>query len=862
MMGPLSRTVLISLASLGALSSPASLAAEAPAPTAETARRQQAMRDAMHELQEARLAYTAKKYSDAVEHYRKSLAYLPKGDATAKQLTFIKDSLSDALIAKAIDYRSVGRTEEALEFLAEAIELSPDNKRARQVLAHTQDPVRTNPALSPQHLADVEEVQRLLTLGQGNLALGRYDAALENFHAVRRIDATNEAAIRGIEQVHKRRSSYGTAAYDAYRAKALSEVDKQWEEGAEVAPDGLASQLGSSSDVQNALDSELQGSFSDSLDKMVMPQIVFEDATISEVIETLQNQVRRFEASGVAAGRPINISSNFGAPSSKGYKELMEKRVNLKLHEVSMRAVLDILTTQLGLSYYFTPVGVELSYSGKDFGPLVERSFTVPPHFFDAAKDESAGVEDDEDDAFADSSSKVAVRRVNPVQALKAMGITFPEGATARYAPSTRTLHVRNTAHNIAEVQELLNVPIDEARQVIFNVIVMQMNENELEELGFDWLVKVGFGGEMFGGGGTEKALSAATGLPLMSPMNEAEGDSLTEGLRSGREVINQSGMDELIEVGSAQAFANRKDTPAPGIFSLRGVWSAADAAVIMRGLSLKKGVDILQNPQIVFSPGFDEQVQVACVRELFYPEDYEQGEISSTTFNRGNNNVNNNNDDDDADEDGGDDNNAGHGRNNNVTVTVATSAHPSSFTRFGMNEDEVGGIGTILQVHSADMTEDGRFLNLAFTTTVTDFEGFINWGSPIKSVLIEPQNVLESTLNTALNGPQSNVVEIVLSPNYILKPIFKRHLVNNSLTVAPGAVLVFAGLKESKKIRYEDKVPVLGDLPLVGRFFRSEGSQNTRKVLLYLAKVDVVDPAGRDVRTGKRPGRLLETQR
>ncbi len=837
-------------------------AAEASAPTAEAARRQQAMRDAMHELQEARLAYSAKKYSDAVEHYRKSLAYLPKGDATAKQLRFIRDSLSDALIAKAIDYRSVGRTEEALEFLAEAVELSPDNKRARQVLAHTQDPVRTNPALTPQHLADVEEVKRLLALGQGHIRLGEYDKAVDAFNAVRRIDPVNHAAISGIREANSLRFEHNsdTSSRDIYRTKALAGVEAQWvmePDGGALPPEAVP---GSASDVQGELDSELKDSFSESLDKMVMPQIVFEDATINEVMETLQNQVRRFENSGVAAGRPINISSNFGASSSRGYKELMEKRVNLKLNEVSMRAVLDILTNQLGLSYYFTPVGVELSYSGKDFGPLVERSFTVPPHFFDAARDGAADGEDDEEDAFSDSS-RVAVRRVNPVQALKSMGISFPEGATARYAASTRTLHVRNTAHNLAEVQELLNVPVDEARQVVFNVIVMQMNEKDLEDLGFDWLVNVGFNREMFGSGGTEQLISTATGLPVLSGVRAPDGDAVTSGLRSGSEVINQSGLDNLIEAGSAQTFASRENRPAPGIFSLRGVWTAADAAVIMRGLNQKKGVDILQNPQIVFSPGFDEQVRVACIRELYYPEDYEQGEISSTTFNRGNNNnvINNDGDDDDDDDDGDDD--AGHGRNNNVTVTVASGSHPSSFTRFGMNEDEVGGIGTILQVHSAELTEDGRFLNLAFTTTVTDFEGFINWGSPIKSVLIEPNNVLGRALNTALNGSQSNVVEIVLSPNYILKPIFKRHLVNNSLTVAPGAVLVFAGLKEAKKVRYEDKVPVLGDLPLVGRFFRSEGEENTRKVLLYLAKVDVVDPAGRDVRTGKRPGRPTDSQ-
>ncbi len=801
------------------------------------------MRDAMHELQEARLAYSARRYSEAVEHYRASLSALPAGPAADKQRKFIKDSLSDALIAKAIDYRSVGRTDEAVEFLKEAIALSPDNQRAELELAHTQDPVRTNPALSPQHVGDVAEVNRLLTLAHGYSGLGQYDKALETFNAVLAIDAYNMAARRGMEQVHKRRSTYFGTAHGAYRAKSLAEVDKLWDESPTDV--GLPPEVGggTASEVTGALDSEVESSFSDALSRMVMPQIIFEDATIAEVIETLQNQILRFESGGVGSSRHINLSANFGKQNSTGYKELMEKRVDLNLSQVSVRDVLDMLVSQLGISYYYTPVGVELSYSGKDFGPLVERSFTVPPHFFDKTDDEGEDDAGDEEDAFADSSSKVPVHRVNPVQALKSMGISFPEGATARYAPSTRTLHVRNTSHNLAEVQELLNVPLGEERQVVLNVVVMQVNETDLEELGFDWLVKVGLGENLYGGGGVEQAGSVAAGLPLIGSLTPSQADYVTSGLRSGTEVINQNGMDKLIETGSADAYSKKMAQKAPGIFSLRGVWRAADVAFVMRGLSQKKGVDILQNPQLVFSPGMDEQVTFASVREIYYPEEYEPGMIATVSHV---------------------DTLSLNGvviRDNSYFATAATGSHPSEFVRYGMSEDGAGGIGTILQVHSAELTEDGRFLNLAMTTTVTDFEGFVNWGSPIHSVLVQPTSDIQAAAREMTGlGNTSSVVKIKLSPNYILKPIFKRHLVNNSITVAPGAVLVFAGLKDVKKIRYEDKVPVLGDLPLVGRFFRSEGEENSRKVLLYFAKVDVVDPAGRDVRTGKRPGRLTES--
>ena len=76
----------------------------------------------------------------------------------------------------------------------------------------------------------------------------------------------------------------------------------------------------------------------------------------------------------------------------------------------------------------------------------------------------------------------------------------------------------------------------------------------------------------------------------------------------------------------------------------------------------------------------------------------------------------------------------------------------------------------------------------------------------------------------------------------------------NTSVTVAPGSVLVMGGLQEAHKVKFEDKLPVLGDLPLIGRLFRSEGEEELRKAFLVFVRVDLVDPTGRDAVTRERP--------
>ncbi len=835
MMKQFSHAALFSLMALGALSAaPCLHAQEADASTTESARRQMAVRDAMQELQEARLAYQARRYSDAVEHYRNALSVLPKAPASAAQEKFIKESLSDALIAKAIDYRTVGRKDEAISFLKEALELAPDNQRAKVELVHTSDPVRTNPALTPQHVGDVEEVSRLLTLGYGYLDLGKYDEAIQTFQAVAKYDQYNSAAQRGIEQAHKRRSQYYRTAHDTTRAHMLEKVDAEWrdEDYADEVVDMQVQGEAAGAMVQS--DAELFNSYAERLENMVMPSIVFDDAGIMDVIDALQNQIRRFESQNATTGRSINITSNFGTPNTPGYKELMERTVRLNLSQVSVKAVLDLLASQLDINYYFTPTGVELSYSGKNFGPMVDRTFFVPPHFFDAPAD--GGAEDDEeDDAFSDGGGTMKIQRVNPVAVLKSMGISFPEGSNARYLPAARQLRVRNTAHNMADIEELLSVPLEGERQVVLSVTVMEVSETDLNELGFEWLLNVSLNGENFLDGGVQGATSAATGVPTFStvthPENGQIAPSISNGLRTGTKAIGISGMDKLISTGSAAAFGSEHDASAPAIFGIRGVWNAADVTMIMRGLSQKKGVDILQNPRIVFSPGAEEQITFANVKELFFPESYEQGEIQMTS---GRTNF----------ETGLDGEREATGTSSGNVI--ATGATPQDFVRFGMTEEGIGGVGTIMQIHSAEVSEGGQHVTVALTTTVNEFEGFINWGSPINAVVWSADN-------------EDNMVKLELSPNRILMPMIKRYRENTKVTVAPGTVLVLGGLKEAKMVRYEDKIPVLGDLPLVGRLFRSSGEEKVRKALLFFAKIDVVDPTGRDVKTGKRPDETVD---
>lgn len=787
--------------------------AESTASATATAMRQEArlkdrMAQSMQLLEEGRQAYRAKKYSRAAELYKQALNTLPQAQASADRREYISLCLSDALIATAIDYKNVGRTEEAREMLRDAVTAAPSNRRAQQELALLDDSVRNNPALSPEHIGRVEEVNRLLTLANGYIDLGQYDKAIETFQNVLRYDANNEAAQRGIERATKKQENYFSTAHDAARAKALADVSREWDmNGVSTGAPTVSAAAAQKETTPPDLGENAQNPFYN----IVLPRVIFQDATIFEILESLQSQIRRYEQS--TGGKPLNLTYNFGDPNAQVYKDLLERRVTIDLTDIPLKALFDIIGAQTGTTFYTSEAGIEFTLSGKDYGPMIDETFIVPSSFFtDSGEDET-----NEEDTFATPSSSLKVRRIDPVKALRGMGITFPKGATAKYLPGSSTLRVHNTAANLDEIRDLVNTPTMGERVVLLNVTMIEVGENDLKELGFEWLLDVSLGAHTYAGGGQPQnpedpaapGLVSPSGSALSTASTASRAPFLSAGLRSGTQVIANNSIDKLIQAGTPAGYNSTGSQPAPGILAVRGVWTVADVTMIMRGLDQKKSADILENPRVLFSPGSDQQITFANIREMYYPEDYDPPELS----------------------------------NNNTTTPIAIPAHPSSFVRSNLANE--GGVGTTLLVHDAEVGEGGAHVTLSLTTLHNTFDGFINYGNPIMMPTLDEQG---------------NVDTMMLTENKIVKPIFTRKCLNTKITAAPGSVIVMGGLLNSKRVRYQDKIPVLGDLPLVGRLFRSEGDENQRTALIIFAKVDLVDPAGHDVHTGERPSSATDT--
>lgn len=155
---------------------------------------------------------------------------------------------------------------------------------------------------------------------------------------------------------------------------------------------------------------------------------------------------------------------------------------------------------------------------------------------------------------------------------------------------------------------------------------------------------------------------------------------------------------------------------------------------------------------------------------------------------------------------------------------TQPSTTNPPTFT---VAQIPVGPVLDVLPVVSSD----GATVRLTVTPTITEFLGY---DKPPKDAR---QRVWE-------NGA-SRLVDVPL-------PRMRIRQMTTETLVSTGQTLVMGGMPIEETIRTKDTVPVLGDIPLLGRLFRREGKYNIRKTLLVFVTATIVDPAGNPVTHSK----------
>ena len=143
--------------------------------------------------------------------------------------------------------------------------------------------------------------------------------------------------------------------------------------------------------------------------------------------------------------------------------------------------------------------------------------------------------------------------------------------------------------------------------------------------------------------------------------------------------------------------------------------------------------------------------------------------------------------------------------------------------------------------------------IDLNLVPQVVEFEGFINYGSPIMS---PPEASVIDTITGLFT--QANPGS-VLTPNVMNQPIFSTRKVTTSVSIWDNSTVVLGGLMREDVQKVEDKVPFLGDIPLMGRLFRSSVDQHLKRNLIIFVTARMINPAGDPVNNDEEKEEVIE---
>jgi general secretion pathway protein D len=566
------------------------------------------------------------------------------------------------------------------------------------------------------------------------------------------------------------------------------------------------------------------------LNSIIIPKVDFTDFTVNQCLETLRLRAREFDfeqdpdkmginflirdpSSQAGGSAELDGEADFGADAVAGSgsgSSIGDRKVDeLLLERIPLGAVLEYICDKTRLRYKIDEHAVILlPVAALEVDDLYTRTFTVPPDFISRLSQggESGGGGNDDPFGQDDEGASALSERANAKTLLMDSGVSFPDNAFANYIASTSTLVVNNTLNNLDIIDEIIAVlRKDGPRQVRIMTKFIEVSQDNTDELGFDWIVNPfsieGASNAFMSGGTTGNGVPrniGDLGNPNILPAGSTSASNIaTAGLRSGDYANTRNSIDSIINNPSRSSQATNV---APGILSITGLFDNGQAQMIMRGLSQKKGADVMTAPSILAKSG--ESATIEVIREFIYPTEYEPPELPQSVGTTSQT----------ADADGG-----GGG----AQIFPVTPATPTGF--------ETRNTGVTLEIEPT-IGENNYSIDLRFAPELVEFEGFINYGSPIQTL---GQDIL------------GNPVSITITENRIEMPVFATRRVTTGLTIYDGYTVAVGGLMREDVQNVEDSVPILGDLPIIGRLFRSKAESRIKSNLIIFVTAEIIDAAG-----------------
>jgi len=361
-------------------------------------------------------------------------------------------------------------------------------------------------------------------------------------------------------------------------------------------------------------------------------------------------------------------------------------------------------------------------------------------------------------------------------------------------------LKVVNNQEMLDLIGQLISAAEEQTLLIQVGVRLVEINQSDLDTI-------------------TVNSTLGGSGINLLSPipagLNSASGGD-TPGASTQRGVnaqLNQIQGVGLLPNNTLQSFlqsgvlagTNQTSSYALNTMDLGGtILNGMQLRTLIQAVSQKNSANVLANPSIILKRGQKGVIEVT--QEFKYVKEYSAPQSSIRTINSTSTNQ--------------------AAANNNLQGVPGPETVIGSFP--SQISDPVP-IGVKMGV-KPDVTGDNSRVLLELEPSFVDFEGFINYGT---------------TVNSAYTLAYFNQAVTIMTNN-IQQPVFiRRDLTLPAVEVSDGYTLLLGGLLREDIQKIDEKVPIIGDIPIFGRAFQGKTEQAIKKNTLIFVTPRILDVSG-----------------
>ncbi len=348
------------------------------------------------------------------------------------------------------------------------------------------------------------------------------------------------------------------------------------------------------------------------------------------------------------------------------------------------------------------------------------------------------------------------------------------------------TLLVRATLQDLDIIEMAMQTLNVAPPQVNIKAKFVEVTQNDSRALGFDWYL----GNVLVNNG--RAALSGGTQPTFTGAPSTANPEGSFPGSLANGTSIAPSTTDQLLTTGLRNLTAPGGATTVPVVGSFTSILTDPQFKVVVHALEQRDGVDLLNESSVTTLSGRQTEIQVVDLRTI----------VTAPNLNQ-----------------------TGTGGGGTLAGTTSAGAVGTTLNY----TTEIQPFGPTLDVIPY-VSADGFTIQMTIIPTITEFLGYDDPGGFV------PQ------AQSVSGGAGGAAIPIT---GQLPLPHLRVRQVTTSTIVWDGQTVVLGGLITEDVTKIKDKVPVLGDLPLLGRFFRSEASSTKKKNLVIFVTPTIIDPAG-----------------